>query len=280
MRIPVRIQFRSLWYLLIAWFVSIHLPQAAQAALITVTVTGTVSSGIDVTGVFGPADTNLTGQNFTLVMTFDDTLGTESLPQNNGIPPCGSENMGTTPATGSSGLSPGTGAVLTIGGGTYVFGMFPVSSSVSSFVYRNVDPGNNGDSYFGFSFGYTYNNYYYDAAVMQVSPAPGTPPFGGTCYWSSPFTDSQIVGTTSFQVFYISAAGVRYSANANLIANSITVSGGGSTTPSESAKSQGSTGDTPGACPCGDPISVGTGNLFEQVSDYQTAGSNQLGFSR
>src|SRR5579862_195144 len=34
-------------------------------------------------------------------------------------------------------------------------------------------------------------------------------------------------------------------------------------------------------CPlCGEPINVGTGNLFEQVVDYHTAGLNQLGFTR
>jgi RHS repeat-associated protein len=37
------------------------------------------------------------------------------------------------------------------------------------------------------------------------------------------------------------------------------------------------------ACPCqcvGDPITLGNGNVFEQVTDYQTAGSNRLTFSR
>ena len=45
-------------------------------------------------------------------------------------------------------------------------------------------------------------------------------------------------------------------------------------------KGLGDPADSPGACNCGDPISVGTGNLFEQVADYQTAGPNQLGFTR
>jgi RHS repeat-associated protein len=35
-----------------------------------------------------------------------------------------------------------------------------------------------------------------------------------------------------------------------------------------------------GGCNCGDPISVGTGNLFEQVTDYSTTGLNKLAFSR
>jgi RHS repeat-associated protein len=39
----------------------------------------------------------------------------------------------------------------------------------------------------------------------------------------------------------------------------------------------GQTGQTNGGC---DPINLGTGNLFEQVADYQTAGPNKLGFIR
>ena len=35
-----------------------------------------------------------------------------------------------------------------------------------------------------------------------------------------------------------------------------------------------------GDLPSGDPISVGTGNMFELVTDYQTSGSNTLGFAR
>ena len=36
----------------------------------------------------------------------------------------------------------------------------------------------------------------------------------------------------------------------------------------------------PGSCACGDPISVGIGNLFEQVADYQVPGPNKLSFTR
>jgi len=36
----------------------------------------------------------------------------------------------------------------------------------------------------------------------------------------------------------------------------------------------------PPPCGCGDPINIGTGNVFEQVIDYQTTGPNQLSFAR
>jgi RHS repeat-associated protein len=46
------------------------------------------------------------------------------------------------------------------------------------------------------------------------------------------------------------------------------------------AKSSGNPSSKPGSCSCGDPVSVGTGNLFEQVNEYQTSGANVLGFTR
>ncbi len=54
---------------------------------------------------------------------------------------------------------------------------------------------------------------------------------------------------------------------------------------SGSGKSLGNPKDNPGCPPCGDlpsgdPIDVGTGNMFEQVSDYHTSGANPLAFTR
>jgi len=54
---------------------------------------------------------------------------------------------------------------------------------------------------------------------------------------------------------------------------------------SDADKSLGNPKDAPGCplcgdLPSGDPISVGTGNMFEQVADYQTPGANPLGFTR
>ena len=45
-------------------------------------------------------------------------------------------------------------------------------------------------------------------------------------------------------------------------------------------KTNGAQSPNTGQCFCGEPISVGTGNLFEQVTDYATAGPNQLDFTR
>jgi hypothetical protein len=49
---------------------------AANAAIITVTATGTVKYGYDQSGIFGSANTDLTGSLFSVVATFDTGLGT------------------------------------------------------------------------------------------------------------------------------------------------------------------------------------------------------------
>ena len=36
----------------------------------------------------------------------------------------------------------------------------------------------------------------------------------------------------------------------------------------------------PGDCGCGEPINAGTGNVYYEVTDYKTAGTNQLVLTR
>jgi len=54
----------------------------------------------------------------------------------------------------------------------------------------------------------------------------------------------------------------------------------GGSSPSGSSPGTGTDNSFDGSCYCGDPINVATGNLFEQIVDYQTAGQNTLGFTR
>jgi YD repeat-containing protein len=42
----------------------------------------------------------------------------------------------------------------------------------------------------------------------------------------------------------------------------------------------GSANSRPGGCGCGDPVSLGSGNLFEQFEDYETYGPSKLAFTR
>ena len=46
------------------------------------------------------------------------------------------------------------------------------------------------------------------------------------------------------------------------------------------AKALGLSCDIPGCVTCGEPINVGTGNVFDSITDYQTAGQNPLSFIR
>jgi RHS repeat-associated protein len=56
-------------------------------------------------------------------------------------------------------------------------------------------------------------------------------------------------------------------------------SGGGSAGSGDN-KALGNANLTPGCITCGAPINLGTGNMFEQVTDYQTSGQNRLSFTR
>ena len=98
--------------------IAISAAATARASLVTTTITGTVSSGSDVTGVFGlPAGTDLTNQPFTLTYTFDDTKGVQGCITNGvaAFPDCISQ-ISSTPMS-----NPGT-AVLVIAGKSYTFG--------------------------------------------------------------------------------------------------------------------------------------------------------------
>ncbi len=48
----------------------------------------------------------------------------------------------------------------------------------------------------------------------------------------------------------------------------------------QAAKACGNPNDNPGGCSVGEPINVGTGNVYDEVTDYETAGPNKLNFIR
>lgn len=115
-------------YLLIA-FALFWGGQSAFAQNVTITVTGTVASGYDTVGVFGPAGTSLTGDSYTLTYTFSNT---------NGYITAGCGNSGCASGTfGTGSLSPGS-AALTINGTTYYFGTTPTDTTRFSAVSQSV----------------------------------------------------------------------------------------------------------------------------------------------
>ena len=56
--------------------------------------------------------------------------------------------------------------------------------------------------------------------------------------------------------------------------------GGGGGNSGSSGKGWGDPSDVCGSCSCAEPINIGSGNVFEKVVDYDTAGPNKLSFTR
>ena len=155
--------------------------QHAKATLITATVTGTVTSGSDATGVFG-APGSLAGDPYTLVYTVDDSQGSGTRVVSGPVPgaaPIGS-NIGATDTS-----NPVT-AVLTIGGGSYSFGTLS-SSAVSSNVSRTI--GANGNTGFNLSEIYGVANTG-GAASLVTGVSFNNPPITPNYLWSSPLNYS------------------------------------------------------------------------------------------
>ena len=78
------------------------------------------------------------------------------------------------------------------------------------------------------------------------------------------------------------AKSVDFGGSANRIVFDNITLGASLTGTTQPAKTSGNTSNQPN-CPCnaaGDPISISTGNLYESVTDYQTAGLNPLAFIR
>jgi len=82
-------------------------PLAASSGVIYVTASGTVSSGSDLTGIFGTADSSLAGTPYSLLFTFDTSRGNFVVNQENSF-------IGGGVASGSPGTDSPGAAVLTI----------------------------------------------------------------------------------------------------------------------------------------------------------------------
>jgi uncharacterized protein (TIGR03437 family) len=182
-------------------------PQTARAAIVTTTITGTVVSGTDSTGVFGFApNTSLAGQSFTLVFTFDDTKGMPYVTDCSVGVPCLS-GITSTPTS-----NPGT-AVLQIGSGTYTFGTLPGTLSL---VERAVAPEPN-------IVDYAVEDGSSDGVDVELVAAAGT--VLTTDYnWEDPLSDSQLLSSPE-ALFYVdtSAGGSSQLAVGYLTPQSITV---------------------------------------------------------
>ena len=237
----------------------------AQATIVTATITGTVYGGTDQgtggQGVFGPAG-SLTGQNFTLVFTFDEAKGQQSAKSASGVPYW-------------SGIVGGGSATLTIEGTTV---SFPLSgdSGASSTAWRNVGNGVN-EVYFGVADLSAGN-----LNSVQADLGPGSGPLMTTnSDWREPFSYQFSAGISntnnSFSYTLYSTNNVSQKATGTLQASSIVISGVDRTLKDL------------GACYCnpsspataeGDPIDAGTGNKFQAETDFTGGPSTGLSLVR
>ncbi len=168
-------------------------PDAARATLITETITGTVTSGTDTTGVFGASNGNLTGDSYILVYTADDTKGQQSVSNDLfGVPTYSTITSGSNYPT----ITNPTTAVLTINtpqnpqGVSYTYGTEP-NGSTSSFITRNAAANYGVTS--GVSENYTIPSVYTDTSNVSTFVGFTNPPASRNYLWSSPL--SYTVGT-------------------------------------------------------------------------------------
>jgi hypothetical protein len=208
--------------LLPVWWFVIGSPQTAHAAKVAITITGTVAGANDISGVFGPPNSDLskTKPQFTLVFTIDDTKGTSTQP---GI--CGGV-LYFSEITSTASSDPGT-AALTINGQSFTFGVLNAAQSAALTVTRNA-PGPNcgagsqiyvlvGDGhYLG---GSGLSGYVYPASRTILTP---------NASWEAPFANSNLLdtshGSISFEISELGSTG-QYLVNGELIPQTIAVSG-------------------------------------------------------
>ncbi len=256
-----------------------------QAQTVVMTLTGTVASGTDVTGVFGfPPGTNLAGQNFIAKFYFDTTKGSV-------VTYCGASNgeFSTT--------SPGATATIQIGGGSYTIGVgIPqTTTSYSAVIDRCVLP-NGAIENFNVSAASVHGAAYTAGGIRPAAPSTWTT----NPAWNGPFADNALFGNYFSVQINILVGDFNQSASADLVPTTFAMD---SYVVNPVAKELGNAGNSKSICDCpasatgassasgpaltnigvpqvGDPIAPGTGNVFEQITDYTTAGQNPLQFIR
>jgi RHS repeat-associated protein len=235
----------------------------ASAANVVVKITGTTAPGTSDKGIFVPgstSETDISGQDFTLIFTFDDSKGQDTVYYSYpGGPPDKSDYTG----TGSS--SPGN-AVLQIGAKSYPYPQ-STSSEATRWAGGKIYGGTNFNVYVADSVNDSeVNALYYPQGSLVLS-----------YNWESSFTDANVTCCVySFNISVKTDTGYN-SAGGSLNPTAITVVGPGW---ADALSKLLGAGETAGSCLCGDPINVGTGNVFEQTADYSTVGQNKLQFTR
>jgi len=206
----------------------------AQAADALITITGTVQWGVDSSGVFGPPNTDLSGQSFTVTYRFDDTKGSPFVDTCDDGEIFGSGIGDTASSTQSN-----TGvAFITINGRSFQLGtgrlgetsvtssaqvVLPGCGSPRNYGSFNVNAVNTGDGYSGGSFISTNGG---------ISPAPDTT-LTADPHWEHSFSNSNLDGvsalTLNIGIAFLPPGASQYQdvadVSASLLPSSITVTG-------------------------------------------------------
>lgn len=250
-----------------------------------------MNSGTDTTGVFGfPPGTNLTGLSYILEVTYDDTLGSQSIATcSGGSPTYGTSNQGV------SGNYPAVGAVLWMGGSPIpmVMGRLPLNPGGMSQLARRYAPVSGCSSMSSIQFydqeGYTGDGY---SGSGYVADGVVYPPTGGSLT-SDPNWNDALATTTNLKTGEVmnfnwsvtfdgstdSASGVmNYGTTSTAGSLTITVSSAPGDPPASTVFDQENMGSQ---CPlCGNPVNTLTGNKFQAETDYQGAPSSHLSLTR
>ena len=224
-RILVRLAFRALMLVLGVMGAG----QFAGAALVVVTLTGTVSSGTDTTGVFGPPNSNLAGQPYIAIFTYDDTKGTTSTGScADGTPYYSILDPTSTSSPGIATLSIGGSAPFPIGGGA--FGQTQTNFSYA-LMYAKTSCFSYSEAGYGVQVSYASGGFYGTSYVGTASgpyivPAAGTQ-LSTSANWEAllPRTPLDSRFTFGFNIDVVHN-GVNYAvANGYLSEGTLTVSG-------------------------------------------------------
>ena len=136
-RLPLGSYMRAMPFGVVAALAVLGTVSIASAAIVNVTYTGTISSGFDTTGVFGPANSSLTGDPYTTSYSFDTTIGFIFSDPNINATIGG-------PGSATFEPSPSLGGVVTINGysvtigGSYFGEIYGLNDGTTSQSYHDV----------------------------------------------------------------------------------------------------------------------------------------------
>ena len=165
--------------------VSLSAPKQVIAKNVVITITGTLASGLDISGTFGPPNSSLAQKMFTLVFTVDPSKGTPDTELcSNGLPYY-------TAIISTNTSNPAT-ATLSLNGHSFTFGVLNAAYAAYSTVSRQYAhyPNCNADSLITLTAG---DGYYGDGSGLSgnIRPATGTI-LTSDPNWPDSFTDDNL----------------------------------------------------------------------------------------